>query len=260
MSEIQEILSYWLEALVGFLPVSYAFGAGMVSTVNPCGFAMLPAYLSLYLGAGDSAFAQRSIWSRTLLALGVGLTASAGFVVLFAVIGAVVSAGGSFLIPAMPWIAVAIGISLVILGIAMLAGRAIPSGFISRAVGRIGSPRTAGIAGVFLFGMAFAAASLSCTLPIFLMVVGSALARGGFASGVIQFVSYALGMGLVLVVLTLGIALLKEGLIVSRLQRTLPYVERVAAVLVLLAGSYIVYYWLFKAELIRMLVLGATLS
>lgn len=260
MSEFQEILSYWMEALVRFLPVSYAFGAGMVSTVNPCGFAMLPAYLSLYLGAGDSAFADRSIWSRTLLALGVGLTASAGFIVLFAIIGAGVSAGGRFLIPAMPWIAVAIGISLVVLGVAMLAGRAIPAGFIGRVVSRIGSPRTAGIAGVFLFSMAFAAASLSCTLPIFLMVVGSALASGGFVSGVIQFVSYALGMGLVLIVLTLGIAFLKEGLIVSRLQRTLPYVERVAAALVLLAGSYIVYYWLFKAELIKMLVLGATLS
>jgi cytochrome c biogenesis protein CcdA len=249
-----------MDALVGFLPVSYAFGAGMVSTVNPCGFAMLPAYLSLYLGAGDSAFAQRSIWSRTLLALGIGLTASAGFVVLFAVIGAVVSAGGSFLIPAMPWIAVAIGISLVILGIAMLAGRAIPSGFISRAVGRIGSPRTAGIVGVFLFGMAFAAASLSCTLPIFLTVVGSALTSGGFVSGVIQFVSYAFGMGLVLVLLTLGIALLKEGIIVSRLRGAVLYVERVAAALVLVAGSYIVYYWLFKAELIKVLLRGTAPS
>jgi cytochrome c biogenesis protein CcdA len=260
VSEIQEILSLWLEAVVRFLPVSYAFGAGMVSTVNPCGFVMLPAYLSLYLGAGDSAFAQRSTWSRTLLALGVGLTASAGFVVLFAIIGAGVSAGGSFLIPAMPWLAVAIGISLVVVGIAMLAGRALPAGFIGRAASRLGNPRTTGIAGVFLFGMAFAAASLSCTLPIFLGVVGSALTSGGFVSGVIQFVSYALGMGLVLVVLTLAIALLKEGIIVSRLRSVLPYVERVAAALVLLAGSYIVYYWLFKAELLKMLVLGAALS
>ena len=27
-----------------------AFAAGMVSTINPCGFAMLPAYLSYFLG------------------------------------------------------------------------------------------------------------------------------------------------------------------------------------------------------------------
>lgn len=46
--------------LADYLPMGYAFGAGMVSTVNPCGFAMLPAYLSLYMGAKDSEFYQRS--------------------------------------------------------------------------------------------------------------------------------------------------------------------------------------------------------
>ena len=31
-------------------PLALAFTAGMVATVNPCGFAMLPAYLSYFLG------------------------------------------------------------------------------------------------------------------------------------------------------------------------------------------------------------------
>ncbi|MFQ5828353.1 MAG: cytochrome c biogenesis CcdA family protein [Candidatus Methylomirabilia bacterium] len=260
MSELQQFVWYWLETLVDLLPVSYAFGAGMVSTVNPCGFAMLPAYLSLYLGTRDSGFYQRSMGLRTMKALFVGLTVSTGFVVVFGIIGAGVSAGGSFLIPAMPWIAMAIGISLVILGFAMLAGRAISAGFMGRVASRIGDSRATGVRGFFLFGVAFGAASLSCTLPIFLMVVGSALATGGFLSGLLQFVSYGLGMGLVLIVLTLGIALFKEGLIVSRLRGVLPYVERVAAVLLLIAGSYIVYYWLFKGQLIKTFAMAAAVS
>jgi len=250
MSEIQQVVVGWMEVLVNLLPVSYAFGAGMVSTVNPCGFAMLPAYLSVYLGAQDGAFYQRSIALRTLRALFVGLTASAGFVVLFAVIGAGVSAGGSFLIPAMPWIAVAIGVGLVALGLAMLAGRTVFAASLARVAGRIGTPGSTGVGGFFVFGVAFAAASLSCTLPIFLMVVGSALASGGFLRGLVQFITYGLGMGLVLIVLTLGIALFKEGIIESGLWRVLPYAERAAAVFVLLSGSYILYYWLFKGGLI----------
>ena len=31
-------------------PLGLAFAAGLVATINPCGFAMLPAYLSFFLG------------------------------------------------------------------------------------------------------------------------------------------------------------------------------------------------------------------
>src|SRR6185312_4342948 len=41
------------------LPLGYAFGAGMVAAVNPCGFALLPAYLMLYLG--DASEAKRGL-------------------------------------------------------------------------------------------------------------------------------------------------------------------------------------------------------
>ncbi|MCZ6907724.1 MAG: cytochrome c biogenesis CcdA family protein [Deltaproteobacteria bacterium] len=252
MSELQQFTQQWLEVLAYSLRVGYPFGAGMVSTVNPCGFAMLPAYLSLYLGTQDNTFYQRSIALRTLKALFVGLTVSAGFVVLFAVIGTGVSAGGRFLIPAMPWIAIVIGVGLVILGLWMLTGRAVNAEFFAKLASRIGDPRSIGVRGFFLFGVAFGAASLSCTLPIFLVVVGSALATGEFLSGLVQFVSYGMGMGLVLIVLTLGTALFKEGIVLTGLRGLFHYVERVAAVLLVVAGSYIVYYWLFKGGLINM--------
>ena len=258
MSEIQQLAWRWVEALVNLLPVGYAFGAGMVSTVNPCGFAMLPAYLSLYLGAQDEGFYERSVAFRTVKGLAVGLSVSAGFVLLFAIVGAGVSAGGSFLISAMPWTGLAIGVSLLILGLAMLTGRTVYAGSMGRLADRIGDPRSTSFRGFFLFGVAFGAASLSCTLPVFLMVVGSALATGGFLSGLVQFVSYGLGMGLVLIFLTLGTGLFKEGIILAGLRRALPFAQRTAAVLLLLAGSYIVYYWLFKGQLIKRLALLAT--
>lgn len=100
------------------------------------------------------------------------------------------------------------------------------------------------VLGFFLFGVAFGATSLSCTLPIFLMVVGSSITAGDFTGGLFQFISYILGMGSVMLVLTLGIAVVKEGVVVGALRKILPYVQKISAVLLLVAGGYIVYYWL----------------
>ena len=47
MSELQALLTGWLTELAAVLPFGFAFGVGMVAAVNPCGFAMLPTYLSL---------------------------------------------------------------------------------------------------------------------------------------------------------------------------------------------------------------------
>jgi hypothetical protein len=56
-------------------------------------------------------------------------------------------------------------------------------------------------------------------------------------------------MGSVLLVLTVGLSLVKEGGVVKAMRRTLPYIQRISAILLLLAGSYIVYYWL-KSDLL----------
>lgn len=183
-------------------------------------------------------------------ALAVGLSATAGFVVLFAGVGSVVSAGGSFLLPAIPWIAVAIGAALLALGVALLAGVSPRAEFALRLAPAIGREGPRGIRGYFVSGVAYGLASLSCTLPVFLGVVGGALAAGGFLAGLVQFVSYGLGMGLVLVALTLAIALLKEAALVAGLRRALPYMRVAAGVLLLAAGAYILDYWLFKGGLL----------
>lgn len=250
MSELQQLVVGWMQVLVGLLPVGYAFGAGMVSAVNPCGFAMLPAYLSLYLGAQEAGFAQRSVAARASRGLLVGGVVSLGFVLLFALVGALISAGGRFLMQAMPWVATLIGLGLIGLGIAMLLGRSIYASGLERLASRVGDPTRLSLRGFFLFGVAYGAASLSCTLPVFLVVVGSALTSGGFQTGLAQFVSYAMGMSVVLVSLTLALALLKHGL-VAWLRRAVPYVQRAAAVLLLVAGSYIVVYWLTEGELLK---------
>lgn len=238
MNELQQLFA----GLVAALPVGYAFGAGMIAAVNPCGFAMLPAYLSLYLGAREDDFAELATTGRMLRALLVGATVSSGFVLLFALAGIIISAGGNALLKVMPPLGFLIGVALVLLGLLILVGRSVYFSFFERLANRIGDPGTVSVRGFFLFGLAYGAASLSCTLPVFLVVVGGGIAAGGLLAGVGQFFVYSFGMASVLVALTLALAFFKQGL-VARVKKAVPYVQLASAILLILAGAYTILYW-----------------
>ncbi len=109
MSGLQELATQWLTSLGALLPLGFAFGAGMVAAVNPCGFAMLPAYLSLYLGSREAGFGKRPALGRVFRAVLIGGVVSMGFVLLFSMAGVIVAAGGSVIMEAMPWFGVVIG-------------------------------------------------------------------------------------------------------------------------------------------------------
>ena len=252
INTLSQLASNWLGHVADFLPLGYAFGAGMVSTVNPCGFAMLPAYLGLYLGTGEERFVQTGVLRRFVQALVVTSAVSGGFVVLFGVVGLVIAASGSLVVGAFPWIGLGIGILLAAMGLWLLTGHTLYTGWTERLAARLGTPGQPGVRGFFAFGVAYGTASLSCTLPIFLTVVGSAVTVQDLPSAVIQFVSYALGMGLVIAVLTVGLVLFK-GTVVGRLRKTLPYFQTFSAWLLLLAGAYIVYYWLTEGQLAQVI-------
>jgi cytochrome c-type biogenesis protein len=243
VSEVQALLSELLSGLAAALPFGLAFGAGMVAAVNPCGFAMLPAYLSLYLGTEEGGFAERSMGRRALRAFTVGCVVSSGFVLLFGLAGVVISAGGTALIGAMPVLGVLVGEALVVFGVWMLlAGRGPYAAVFGSLTTRLGDPTKVGVRGFFVFGAAYGVASLGCTLPAFLVVVGSGIAAGGVVPGAVRFLGYGLGMASVLVALTVALAFFKEGLL-KWLRGALPYVQTTSAILLILAGAYVVFYW-----------------
>jgi cytochrome c-type biogenesis protein len=242
--EIQAWMSQSIGELAGMLQLGYAFGAGMVSAVNPCGFAMLPVYLSLYLGADESRYHQRPWFYRLGRAVWVTAVVSAGFGLLFGVIGILVSAGGSVLLGVMPWLSVLIGVCLILLGIWMLLGKHLSLDIMTRISARIGDPRSISVKGFFLFGIGFGASSLGCTLPIFLVVVGGSLSAGDFFPGLLQFLWYILGTASVLLILSLGMAFIKGGIVLSFFRKIIPYVNVISAILLILAGAYICFYWL----------------
>jgi cytochrome c-type biogenesis protein len=239
----------WATGVGEWLPLGYAFGAGMVSTANPCGFAMLPAYLSLFLRTGEDGLGRRSPLVRIGNAYYVGLMVTLGFVVLFGAVGIVISAGGQFLVEAMPWAGLFNGVTLAVIGLLMFSGRHLYSGLATRWAARIQTTHGDNPWSFFTFGIAYAIASLSCTLPIFLVVTGSSIAVDGYLAGFVQFISYALGMGFVIVLLTIGMTIFKIAA-VTPFQMASHYVDRISAALILMMGSYLMYYWLTKGNLL----------
>ena len=237
--------SSFLGGLGLFAPLGFAFAAGMASAVNPCGFAMLPAYLGLYLGSNQEARPTRQLGKALL----VGLSVTAGFVVLFGTAGVIIALGArSAVVDILPWLGLGIGIILAVTGAWLVGGGKLYSGLAARAASHIGDPSRVSPKGYFLFGLSYGVASLGCTLPIFLTVVGTSLAVSGLGASFGQFLLYALGMGLVIIALTLGMAVAK-GAMVGAVRKALPYVQPVGAWLMIIAGAYIVFYWLTLGDL-----------
>ncbi len=210
-----------------------AVAAGMAATVNPCGFALLPAYLSAFLGSEHRSGGANAIGR----ALAVSAALTAGFVVVFGLFGLVITPLALSIEDKLPWVTIVIGIGLVGLGIALLAGKQ-PTLNIPK-LQRGGSDGT--IPSMFLFGISYAIASLSCTAGPFLAITTTTFRSSSFIAGLGVYVTYAFGMGIVIGVLTIALSLAKAT-VVQRFRAALPKINRFAGALIVIAGIYVAYY------------------
>lgn len=224
------------------VPLALAFSAGMVATVNPCGLPMLPAYLSFFVGADrdDAVDDPRNV----VRAIAVGAVVSAGFLLVFGAAGFALTGLSVSVYDYAPWVTIVIGVALVALGVAMLAGFE-PIVRLPK-LDRGGRDRS--LRSMFVFGISYAVASLSCTLPVFVSVVSNTFRRTSVASGVAVYASYALGMALVLMVLTIAVGLARHSL-VNAVRHAVRYVNRVSGALLVVAGSYVGYYGIYEIRL-----------
>jgi len=227
--------------LAQLLPFGYAFGAGMVASVNPCGVLLLPSFAFSQLQGNEDEKRSRQIL-RSLARAGL---VTLGFVVIFLVVGLLLSLGGRWLSDAFKFLGLLVGVSMVALGLVLLLTHkelGIP------ALRRLRVDPKPTNWNAFLFGIIYAVSSLSCALPIFLVVVGTSLAGENLLNAAGQFVGYALGMGVVVVAVVLGAAFFRQAM-VKWLNRASGYVQRVSALFMLGAGVYLIYYWLVESRL-----------
>lgn len=224
----------------------FPFTLGLVAAFNPCGFAMLPAYLGMFLGSNENK--EHSSIKAVLQALKVGGALTAGFVAVFGTFGILTSAviDQSKILPYVGYVTIVFGVLMIPLGIAMIRGFELKVNLPRLQLGGESNQ----VVSMFLFGVSYAVVSLSCTVGLFLSVVTDAFISSSFIDGVSVFLAYAFGMGAVIITLTLALALARTG-VATNMKKVLPWVNRISGMLLLLAGIYLLFYGWWEIQVLR---------
>jgi len=211
---------------------AYSFMLGVLAAVNPCGFVLLPAYLLYFLGIDSNN--QQAPVRRALV---VSAAVSSGFLLVFIIIGTISRLFTQWIELNAKYAGLLIGLALVVMGIAMLAGWK-PS-FITPT---IAGQRDRSLRAMFVFGIAYAVASIGCTIGFLTTAILGSIGVNGFASGVVSIVLYGAGMALLVSTLTVTLAVAKGGLL-RVLRNGLRYMDKLAAGFIVLTGLYLSWYW-----------------
>jgi cytochrome c biogenesis protein CcdA len=220
--------------------VGLSFLRGLVASVNPCAFVLLPTYLMYFLGmSGARPGDQRTSVRRALL---VSAAVSTGFMAVFVVAGVVSEYVTSWIEANAKYATLVIGLAFIALGLAMLAGYRLPISTPKVGTLSVMGEDRATLLAMVAYGAAYAVTSISCTLPLFTSTLFGNVQRGGWGSGLAHVVAYGLGMALVVTALTIALAVANTSFL-RVLKSSSRYVDTIAAVLVTASGLYLVYYF-----------------
>lgn len=226
--------------------LALALVAGAVAAFNPCGFALLPAYLTVLVAQTPDRLEQtHSVAPAVLRAVRFAAGMTIGFVAVFGLFGLVITPLALSVERYLPIVTVIVGVGLLILGAWLLLGHSLA---IPGLAGRGRGPTGKWISQIG-YGITFALASLSCTIAPFLAVTSTALHAGNAVDVFAAFIAYALGMGTVVLVLAIAMATASAGL-ATRMRRSGPIITRFSGALLVLAGLYVTWYGWFEIRVL----------
>jgi len=156
---------------------------------------------------------------------------------VFVVVGVFTSFVNTWVVANSKYVTVVIGAAFIVLGAAMLAGYRPRFATPHLEIG----PRTRTVESMFVYGVAYAVASLGCTIGLFLPTIVRGR-RDGFLAGVVHVSAYGLGMALVVVGLTVSLAVASQALL-RVLRVAMRYVDLLAAAFMVLSGLYLIWYF-----------------
>ena len=214
---------------------AYSFVLGILAAVNPCGFVLLPTYLLFFLGTREEENLTTSERLRRALVVGAGI--SVGFLGIFFVIGVISRLFTQWIEFNAKYASFVIGIALLVAGVRMLSGWTPKF-----AMPEIGGVQTRTFRATVVYGVAYAIASIGCTIGFLTTAVFGSIAVNGFVSGVTSILLYGLGMAMLVTALTVSLAFAKTGL-VTLIKNRLNIIEKIGAGFVTLTGIYLIAYW-----------------
>ncbi len=202
-----------------------AFAAGFASFVSPCVLPLVPVYLSVVSGVAHEDLGANT--RRVTLATGAFV---GGFTIAFSALGAGVGWAGSVLLTHRRPVEVVGGITMIVMGAALL-------GFGARFFGREWRihrrTERATLGAAALLGFVFAIGWTPCIGPVLAAILTFA-AQSGPAQGAALLAAYSLGLGVPFLLAGLGTSTTLAALGVFRRHGAL--VVRISGTLMILAG------------------------
>jgi cytochrome c-type biogenesis protein len=218
-----------------------AFSAGLFTFISPCAF-LLPAYVSYYLGLNpaQSGLKPKALIRKSLYFAG---TMNLSIIIVFTVVGVVVSFLGSLIKSLIPPLQGIVGGVFIIMGIAMLKDwMHLP---LLNVVHH-------GKRNIFAFGVLYTLAIVSCSAPIFISMITYTLSVGGTVEAMTLFWIYSLGIGLPLLAFT--VLMVRAGEYAARLTEEIMVLRKLASVGLVAVGVYLIYRYM------KLMTLATTLQ
>lgn len=184
--------------MLDWIMIITAFGLGVLASFNPCGFAILPGFVTYYIGSAEGQ--DNSSPKRIARGLFLSLVATLSLVLLFTLLGLVFIVTGQSVLSIFPWNQLIIGLLLLSLSIFLLVTkRSLGIEKTHRFIEHLKVSRGRS----FWFGLAYGIGSLGCTIAPFLTVSANSLASNSIVSRLVQFASFGLGMGVVIIAIVI---------------------------------------------------------
>ena len=204
------------------------FGAGLVTSLTPCVYPMIPITASVLAGSAESGAPRSKI-------VGLTFTYALGLALLYATLGLLAGLTGSLFgtVSANPWVRLAIGNLLLVFGLAMLD--VIPVRVPQRLMQWAGTTEGGSYPSVFVLGAASGVVAAPCGAPAFAVVLTWVAATQAGAMGFLYLFVFSSGMTALLVAVGLF----------SGFGATLPaagpwmvWIKKAAAVIMLVMAQY----------------------
>ncbi len=225
LTSLAELLaqSTWMAPLVAFV-------AGVLTSFTPCSLSSVPLIVG-YVG-GSTVHAQdngglfsRSFWLSITFALGSALT--------FTIFGVMASLAGELIGTVSSWWYIALGVLMMLMTLQMLGLYTfIPSSHL------LSKNTKKGYVGAFMAGILGGIFSSPCSTPVLIALIAMVAGQGDLAFGVLLFLLYSLGHGILAVMAGTSVGLVQKLSAQGKYARLSAVLTKILALGIMAMGFY----------------------
>jgi len=214
--------------------VYFSFVQGVLAFLAPCAVALLPGYIVAFISRDSQK--KPGLVRRLYRGLKLALLSILGILIVYAIAGVLIIVAAQVLKDYMMWITIGMGAVLIVLGIFMVLGKDISFSI------NMNNPtdRTEAVE-AFVFGIAYAIGALGCLFPLFLVVATQAMAAPTIWMGASYIGAYFVGISGMMIT-TILLSTFAKDMLMKYLRKILPHMVRITGGLLILAGTYVIYY------------------